>query len=74
MIIYIIFALLKTPKGECEYPIAEVDEHAEPTPKILERWSIWIAIAVALILVAYAIPVAGMIMNDAPGSPGYTTW
>lgn len=74
LMMYIIFALMKTPKGDCEFPIAEVDEHAEPTPKILERWSLWIGIAIVLILIAYTIPVAGMIMNDVPGSPGYTTW
>jgi cytochrome c oxidase subunit 1 len=74
MIMYIIFALLKTPKGECEFPLAEVDEHAAATPRILERWSLWIGIAVVLILIAYTIPVAGMIMNDVPGSPGYKTW
>jgi cytochrome c oxidase subunit 1 len=74
MIMYIIFALLKTPKGECEFPLAEVDEHAAETPRILERWSLWIGIAVVLILIAYTIPVAGMIMNDVPGSPGYKTW
>jgi cytochrome c oxidase subunit 1 len=74
MIIYIIFALLKTPKGECEFPLAEVDEHAAATPRILERWSLWIGIAIVLILIAYTIPVAGMIMNDVPGSPGYKTW
>ncbi|MEX2414645.1 MAG: b(o/a)3-type cytochrome-c oxidase subunit 1, partial [Paenibacillaceae bacterium] len=37
LMVYILFALMKTPKGDCEFPIAEVDEHAEPTPKILER-------------------------------------
>jgi cytochrome c oxidase subunit 1 len=74
MIIYIIFALLRTPKGECEFPLAEVDEHAAATPRILERWSLWIGIAIVLILIAYTIPVAGMIMNDVPGSPGYKTW
>jgi len=74
LMMYILFALMKTPKGECEFPIAEVSEHAEPTPKILERWSLWIGIAVVLILIAYTVPMAGMIMNDVPGSPGYTTW
>ncbi len=74
LMMYIIFALLKTPKGECEFPIAEVDEHAEPTPRILERWTLWIGIAVVLILIAYTVPIAGMLMNDTPGSPGYTTW
>lgn len=72
--VYILFALMKTPKGDCEFPIAEVDEHAEPTPKILERWSLWVGIAIVLILIAYTIPIAGMIMNDVPGSPGYMTW
>ncbi len=74
LMMYIIFALLKTPKGECEFPIAEADERAEPTPKILERWSLWIGIAIVLILIAYTVPIAGMLMNDVSGSPGYTTW
>lgn len=74
MIVYNLFALMRTPKGECEYPMAEVTEQAEATPRILERWSLWVGIAVVLILIAYTIPIYGMITTDAPGSPPIISW
>lgn len=51
------------------YPIAEVSKDAEPTPKILERWPLWIAIAVSLILVAYSVPMLDIIQHSPAGSP-----
>lgn len=73
MIICNIVGLLRAPKGETEYPIGEVSEASEKTPAFLERWGVWIGIAVALIVFAYTLPLVDMIMNNVP-SPGYVTW
>ena len=59
------------PKGETEFPIGEVTDHAEKTPMILENWKIWVAVLIALILIAYAIPLIDMIQNAPPGSKGF---
>lgn len=75
LIIYNIIALLRSPKGETEeYPIAEALESSGETPKILERWGLWVGIAVVLILFAYTVPVLDMIGGDTVGSPGMRTW
>lgn len=73
MIICNIIGLLRAPRGETEYPIGEVSEQSEPTPRFLERWGIWLGIAVVLILFAYTIPLIDMLTNTVP-SPGYVTW
>ncbi|XID96130.1 b(o/a)3-type cytochrome-c oxidase subunit 1 [Paenibacillaceae bacterium WGS1546] len=72
LIIYNVVALMRAPKGETEYPIGEVSEAAEPTPRYLENWKLWIAITVILIVIAYTIPIIDQIGN--PGSPGFVTW
>ena len=57
-----------SPKGVEEFPIAEEEENAEPTPKWMENWKLWIAITIALILFAYTIPFVDIIQNSPPGS------
>lgn len=74
VLVCIIIGLLRAPKGETEYPIGEVAAEAEPTPAFLERWGVWVAISVVLILIAYTIPITGMITTDVPGSPGFKMW
>nr|WP_314003685.1 b(o/a)3-type cytochrome-c oxidase subunit 1 [uncultured Paenibacillus sp.] len=74
ILVGIIIGLLRAPKGEEEFPIAEAEADAAPTPRYLERWSVWIGIAVALILIAYTVPVIDMISSDAPGAKGLVTW
>ncbi|WP_226034731.1 b(o/a)3-type cytochrome-c oxidase subunit 1 [Aquibacillus saliphilus] len=61
------------PKGVEEFPLAEVSEHAEPTPMFLENWKLWIGITIALILFAYTIPVIDIIQHAPPGSPPFDT-
>ncbi len=73
LIVYNVIALMRAPKGETEYPIGEVSDASEPTPRFLERWGMWIGIAVALILFAYTIPLIDM-LNTTVTSPGYVTW
>lgn len=74
LLIYNVISLMRAPKGETEYPIGEVSEASEPTPRFLENWKLWITITVVLILLAYSIPIIELITNTTPGSPGYVTW
>lgn len=75
LVLYIVVNLLWfAPKGETEFPIGEVSEHAEKTPMALENWKIWLTICIALILFAYTVPVIEMIQNAPPGSKGYKLW
>jgi cytochrome c oxidase subunit I len=74
LMVYNVFALLRAPKGSTEYPIGEAMEQAEATPAYLEHWSLWISLSVALILIAYTIPLLDMIIHPGYGSTGYVTW
>jgi len=78
ILIYIVFhTLFFSPKAitdreRVEFPMAESD--LSQTPKYLENWWIWIGIALALILIAYTIPLSQMIHHSPPGSSGFKTW
>ncbi|WP_100402497.1 b(o/a)3-type cytochrome-c oxidase subunit 1 [Bacillus sp. FJAT-42315] len=76
ILVLIIFINLAwfAPKGEEEFPIGEVAEGAEQTPMVLENWKIWITVTVALILVAYTIPVMDMFQYGPIGSKGFKLW
>lgn len=75
LVLYIVVNLLWfAPKGETEFPIGEVSEHAEKTPMWLENWKIWLTICIALILFAYTVPIIDIIQNAPPGSKGYKLW
>lgn len=72
LMVYIVAKLaFFAPKGEEEFPIAEEEENAEPTPMWLENWKLWIAITIALILFAYTVPIMDVIKNAPPGSPPF---
>ncbi|WP_249871828.1 b(o/a)3-type cytochrome-c oxidase subunit 1 [Oceanobacillus saliphilus] len=74
-IILMVYIFIKlaffSPKGEEEFPIAEEEENAPPTPMWLENWKLWVAITIALILFAYTIPFIDIIQNSPPGSPPF---
>jgi cytochrome c oxidase subunit 1 len=74
LMIYNLFALMRTPKGETEYPIADTSEEAVHTPRVLERLGLWVGVLAVLVLIAYAVPISDMIMNDTPGAKGFVTW
>jgi cytochrome c oxidase subunit 1 len=74
LMIFNVIALLRAAKGYTEYPIGEVMETAEQTPRILERWGVWVGILFVLILVAYTVPVTEIINDPSPGSKGFVTW
>ncbi|GIN69981.1 cytochrome c oxidase subunit I [Bacillus sp. J14TS2] len=78
LLIYIVCNLLffaptaQKPADMTEFPLAESD--TSHTPKFLENWWLWIGIAVLLIVMAYAFPLADMIHHSPPGSKGQITW
>lgn len=74
LMIYNVIALLRAPKGLTEYPIGEAMDAEERTPGYLDRWGVWIAVSVVLILFAYTIPVMEMMGPMHVNSPGYRTW
>ncbi len=74
MIYIVIHLAFFAPKGEEEFPIAEVDPKAEKTPAVFENWPLWIGITIALILFAYTIPLKDIIQNAPPGAKGYKLW
>ncbi|WP_284140101.1 MULTISPECIES: b(o/a)3-type cytochrome-c oxidase subunit 1 [unclassified Virgibacillus] len=59
------------PKGIEEFPVAEEEADAEPTPMWFDNWKLWIGITIALILFAYSIPFVDIIQNSPPGSPPF---
>lgn len=74
LMIWNLIGLMRTPHGETEYPIAEAHESAAETPRILERFGLWVAVLTVLILIAYTVPVTEMLTNSTPGSKGFVTW
>ncbi|MDQ0176147.1 b(o/a)3-type cytochrome-c oxidase subunit 1 [Bacillus chungangensis] len=74
MIIIFINLTFFAPKGEEEFPVAEVADKAERTPMVFENWKIWVTILVALILIAYTVPIMEMIQDGPPGSKGFKLW
>ena len=74
LMVGIVFYLwLFAQRGETEYPMAVNDSVAQ-TPRLLERWPVWVSIAVCLVLVAYGFPIYETILHAPPGSPGIKTW
>ncbi|ATY84160.1 cytochrome C [Kyrpidia spormannii] len=74
MIGMVVYLTWFAPKGFEEYPIGEVANPAEATPRLLERWPVLISLAAVLILVAYAYPVIDTLQNAPPSAPGIRTW
>lgn len=73
VLIVAVIGLLRAPRGEEEYPIGEVIDSAERTPKLFERWGLWLGLSAALIVIAYTIPLIDMI-GSGSGSVGYKMW
>lgn len=75
IIMYIVVQLIWfAPKGEEEFPIAEVAPGAENVPAFLENFKLWGVILVALILFAYTMPLIDIISNSPLGSKGFKLW
>ncbi|RBP90135.1 cytochrome c oxidase subunit 1 [Cytobacillus firmus] len=75
MQVYAVFYLMFfAPKGNTEFPVADVEEDEAPTPRWTERWGLWIVCMIVLVGMAYVIPLVDFIVNAPPGSPPYKTW
>jgi cytochrome c oxidase subunit I len=73
--VYAAFNLMFfAPKGQTEFPIAEVEAGEAKTPYMTERWGIWVVLMVLVIAMAYVVPIVDMIVNAPPGSPPFKTW
>ncbi|MBB6444235.1 b(o/a)3-type cytochrome-c oxidase subunit 1 [Bacillus benzoevorans] len=74
-LVNIVYLWFFSPKAESavDYPIGEVEEDQPKPPAILERWTVWIGITIALVLIAYTVPVMHMFQH-APGSPPIRSW
>ncbi|CAB3389204.1 b(o/a)3-type cytochrome-c oxidase subunit 1 [Kyrpidia spormannii] len=57
-----------------EFPIGEVKDKSHPTPMILERWPLWIALTGVLVLIVYTVPLVDMIQTPPPSSPPIRSW
>ncbi|WP_318617938.1 b(o/a)3-type cytochrome-c oxidase subunit 1 [Sporosarcina sp. YIM B06819] len=69
LMVYIFIQLtFFAPRGVEEFPIAQESDNAQPAPKFLENWYLWIGITIALILFAYTIPVFDILKHSPPGS------
>lgn len=67
----VINLLWFAPKGDQEFPVAEVAEGASKTPAILDNFKVWGVILVALIFIAYTVPIFDIINSSPLGSVGY---
>lgn len=70
----VINLLWFAPKGEEEFPVAEVAPGAAKTPAMLENFKLWGVILVAIILFAYSVPIIDIIQNSPSGSTGFKLW
>jgi cytochrome c oxidase subunit 1 len=70
----VVMTLASSRRQETPVPLAEALSGPEGAPRLLDRWAIWIAIAIFLVLVGYAVPTAQLALSGAPGSPGFVTW
>lgn len=59
-------------RAESDLPVAQAMDGGIPTPKILERWEIWIGLTAVLVVVAYGIPIFQLIHDSAPFSSGFS--
>ncbi|WP_332694303.1 cbb3-type cytochrome c oxidase subunit I [Halalkalibacter lacteus] len=70
----VVHLMFFAPKGETEFPIAEVEDHSAKTPYWTERWGRVIVIMLVVIAIGYVLPLWEMIGNAPPGSPPFKTW
>ena len=57
-----------------EFPLGEIQGTEHRPPLILERWSLWIGITLALTILVYTVPVYHLIFHGPPGAIGMRTW
>ncbi|WP_058308058.1 cbb3-type cytochrome c oxidase subunit I [Gracilibacillus massiliensis] len=73
--VYAVFNMMFfAPKGTTEYPVAEPEDDQPKVPIWTERWGLWAIVLLAVVAMAYVIPIVDMIVNAPPGSPPIRTW
>jgi cytochrome c oxidase subunit 1 len=73
--VYAIYHMMfRAPKGETEFPLAEVEEEGSVTPYWTEKWGRYIIIMLIVVAMAYIVPLVDFIVNGPPGSPPFRTW
>ncbi|MFZ3579706.1 cbb3-type cytochrome c oxidase subunit I [Virgibacillus sp. DJP39] len=73
--VYAVFHMMfRAPKGYTEFPAAQPEDDARPTPLWTERWGIWIVLLLMVAAMAYAVPIVDFMVNAPPGSPPIRTW
>ncbi len=70
----VVGTLLWRRRQEVSVPWAEAVSGPEAGPRLLDRWPLWIGLAVALALIAYGLPIFQMVTSPGYGSPGFTLW
>lgn len=75
-LITMVYLWFLAPKADTpnEYPIGEIMDGQQNPPYLLDRWGVWIGVAVVLILFAYTVPVTQMFIHPAPGALPMRTW
>jgi cytochrome c oxidase subunit 1 len=73
--VYAVYHMMfRAPKGETEFPLAEVEEDGSVTPYWTERWGRYVIIMLIVVAMAYVVPLVDFIVNGPPGSPPFRTW
>jgi cytochrome c oxidase subunit 1 len=73
--VYAVYHMMfRAPKGETEFPIAEVEENASVTPYWTEKWGRHVIIMLVVVAMAYVVPLVDFLVNGPPGSPPFRTW
>jgi len=65
----------KVPAEEqVEPPIAESVHDPQQTPAWLDRWVVWLVIALALLAIAYGPQIVDQLVHMGATSPGFKVW
>ncbi|MDG5785980.1 cbb3-type cytochrome c oxidase subunit I [Evansella sp. AB-P1] len=70
----VIQMMFFAPKGDTEFPVADVEDNATKTPFWTESWGRIIVIMLLVIAMGYVVPLVEFITNAPPGSPPFRTW
>ena len=72
LVLYICIHLaFFAPKGQEVFPVSEAFDRDEKVYPLVENWKFLIVVTIALILIAYTVPVSQMLLDPAPGAKGF---
>ena len=60
--------------AETEVPFAEAVHGPGEASPVLERWGVWVPVAIGLVLLAYGPPLVILLANTSFQSPGFMVW